>query len=201
MPLSITSLLASNLFTAYLAITQHWNLASLMLVYWFQSVVIGMFQFLKILDLKEFSTENFTINDRAVEPTQATKIQTAIFFLFHYGFFHFVYLIFISAGVVGDKPFFMGGLWLPAALYLVNHSISFFANRKQNQQRVPNIGQMMFYPYARIIPMHLTIIFGSALQLPIVLFLGLKTLADLIMHLQEHTGGKKLPFSTGIGGN
>lgn len=51
----------------------------------------------------------------------------------------------------------------------------------------------MFFPYARIIPMHLTIIFGGMfLYLGIgsvfvlVLFLGLKAVADLIMHIIEH---------------
>jgi len=45
----------------------------------------------------------------------------------------------------------------------------------------------MFFPYARIIPMHLTIIFGMLLgKGAIVLFLTLKTLADMIMHVLEH---------------
>ena len=44
----------------------------------------------------------------------------------------------------------------------------------------------MFYPYARIIPMHLTIIFGSSFGGTLPLFLVLKTFADAIMHVVEH---------------
>lgn len=44
----------------------------------------------------------------------------------------------------------------------------------------------MFYPYARIIPMHLTIIFGPAFNLSLPLFLLLKTIADVIMHSVEY---------------
>lgn len=45
----------------------------------------------------------------------------------------------------------------------------------------------MFYPYLRIIPMHLTIIFGHAMdQSAMVLFMILKTLADAGMHMIEH---------------
>jgi hypothetical protein len=48
----------------------------------------------------------------------------------------------------------------------------------------------MFFPYARIIPMHLTILIGVYLEEhstgTVILFLGLKTFADLTMHLIEH---------------
>jgi hypothetical protein len=51
----------------------------------------------------------------------------------------------------------------------------------------PNIGTLMFLPYARIIPMHLTIVLalplgGGALWF----FVLLKTAADVIMHKVEH---------------
>ena len=53
----------------------------------------------------------------------------------------------------------------------------------------------MALPYARIIPMHLTLIFGSLLAIQsareLVLFLSLKTLADLSMHMVKHAGGTK----------
>jgi hypothetical protein len=49
----------------------------------------------------------------------------------------------------------------------------------------------MFFPYARILPMHLTILIGAYLEKhstgTVILFLGLKTFADLTMHLMEHT--------------
>ena len=75
---------------------------------------------------------------------------------------------------------------------------SFFYNRKWEQQQKPNIGSMMFFPYLRIIPMHLTIIFGGAIiqgrgdgvgvRLAMLLFMGLKTGADVLMHIIERRG-------------
>jgi len=44
-------------------------------------------------------------------------------------------------------------------------------------------------PYARIIPMHLTLVFGGlfiASKFWLVFFLLLKTLTDLIAHVAEH---------------
>lgn len=36
-------------------------------------------------------------NGKAVNPTKAAKVSTTVFFLFHYGFFHFVYGLFLAA--------------------------------------------------------------------------------------------------------
>lgn len=179
-------------------------MSELLLTYWIQSVIIGLFQFAKILDLKDFSTKNFYINDRAVEPTPETKRTTAFFFLFHYGFFHFVYLIFIAAEAQG-RFLVIPGLFASTTILFLNHLLSFVSNRTADRKRAPNIGQMMFTPYARIIPMHLTIILGATAGFPILLFLGLKTLADVVMHAAEHFPGKssrrssRPPLTSGIG--
>ena len=48
---------------------------------------------------------------------------------------------------------------------------------------------MMFFPYARVVPLHLTIIIGAMLESStptLLLFLGLKAGADLSMHAVEH---------------
>src|SRR3989344_9635074 len=92
---SVLSLLFSNLLVIILAIVQKWEVSTVLWVYWMQSIIIGFFQFLKILSLKKFSTENFTVNNQPALPTTKTKLFTAFFFMFHYGFFHFIYAIFL----------------------------------------------------------------------------------------------------------
>lgn len=50
-----------------------------------------------------------------------------------------------------------------------------------------NIGILMFYPYARIFPMHFTICTAAFLgQAILPFFLILKTFADVVMHTIEH---------------
>lgn len=194
---SLRSLIASNLITMILALAQGWSVLVVMWVYWFQSVIIGLFNFLRILSLKDFSTENFKMNDRPVEPTQSTKRSVAFFFLFHYGFFHFIYMIFLGSfssmsgtgflspiKPVGPNDMFF--ISIGAIIFLINHLFSYQYNRLRDDRK-PNIGELMFYPYARIIPMHLTIIFGFLLgNAGIILFLILKTAADAAMHIIEH---------------
>jgi len=66
----------------------------------------------------------------------------------------------------------------------------FYRYNLQNdfKDQKPNLGTIMFYPYLRIIPMHLTIIFGSMLNTggAVFLFMLLKTFADAGMHIVEH---------------
>ena len=55
------------------------------------------------------------------------------------------------------------------------------------RQQKPNLGTIMMYPYLRIIPMHLAIIFGSMVSgLGLIIFMGLKTFADAGTHMIEH---------------
>src|SRR3989344_8366463 len=151
-----------------------------------QSVIIGFFQFLRILSLKKFSTENFTINNRPVPSTLRTKTFTAFFFVFHYGFFHFIYAIFIY-NLFTKQPLDFKYLLLGGFIFFLNHSFSFYHNKLIDETKTQNIGQLMFSPYGRIIPMHLIIIIGSILgQSALIIFLLLKTLADLIMHNIKH---------------
>ncbi len=180
----------------FLAVYENWNLLQIMFIYWCQSVIIGIFTFFKILDLKKFTTKNVYINNRPVPPSVSTKLSMGFFFLLHYGFFHFGYYLFIAT-----NPFFKTNsqstftgltIILIITIFFINHLFSFFYNREKNANKTQNIGTVMFFPYLRIIPMHMTILFGSIFikqglpQISLILFLILKTLADVSMHLIEH---------------
>src|SRR3990167_815468 len=105
---SLWLLLFSNLVTIFFATKEGWNLSTIMWMYWFQSITIGFFNFVRILQLQEFTTEGFSINGQPAQPTRGTKIFTAFFFLFHYGFFHVAYFALLITGTYteayGDRP-------------------------------------------------------------------------------------------------
>jgi hypothetical protein len=188
---SVWFLLLSNLITIFFAIKENWNLAIIMWVYCFQSIIIGLFNFKRIITLKDFSTEGFLINNKPVEPTERTKKHTAFFFLLHYGFFHVVYISFLFpitySQAFGDLPAIRDIVFIVLAVlfFFINHAFSYSYN-KSNDTKKQNIGTLMFYPYARIVPMHFTIILGF-FTYNLLFFLILKTLADIIMHNIEHT--------------
>lgn len=189
---SVWSLIAANAIALGIAGYEGWSTASLMLVYWAQSVVIGAANVFRILALDRFSTENFRINNRPVDPTPATKRQVAAFFALHYGLFHVVYLVFLATD---GAPLFVPGFWACTAVFAVNHLWSYRYNRDLDRQGTPNIGTLMFTPYLRIVPMHLTIIFGGLFVhtgAGLLLFGALKTAADVAMHAVEHMQIKKI---------
>jgi hypothetical protein len=192
---SVTSLLIANFIAIVLALYEGWDLQELMIIYWSQSVIIGYFSFRRMRDLKDFSTQGVSSNGVRLQPTEKTKRSMSFFFALHYGAFHLAYLAFMfTDGVesLWDDRLFLA---LCVAAFLVNHWYSYVEHRQMDATRKPNIGTIMFFPYARILPMHLTIIaggaFGDASTPVLLLFLGLKTLADVIMHKIEHAAWRK----------
>jgi hypothetical protein len=204
---STAVLVLSNLVTIVVALALRWRTWDVMCVYWGQSVIIGFFTCLRILDLKQFSTEGVRMNDRPLEPTRSTKWRVAGFFVLHYGSFHLVYLIFllVFALIKPDSSIPFVGIGLCLLAFLGSHAFSFWHNRERDRSRTPNIGSVMAFPYCRVIPMHLTIIFGGFVgpdsSLALLFFLVLKTVADVVMHMVEHADrdGATLPPSDTLG--
>lgn len=187
---SVWSLIGANILALGIAYYQDWSAVSLMLLYWGQSVVIGIANVFRMLALDRFSTEDFTMNNQPVDPTPETKRKVAAFFALHYGIFHLVYFGFLASESHGAQVF-APWYWLCIAGFAANHFWSYRYNRDLDRQGTPNIGTLMFTPYIRIVPMHLTIIFGGALAISgthsgLLMFGALKTVADVAMHAVEH---------------
>ena len=183
-------LILSNLVTALFAVLEEWDVSQVIFIYWGQSIIIGISNVKRILDLKGFTTKGFKINNKPVEPTRKTQIQTAVFFAVHFGFFHLVYMIFLiidGAPIASESALFF---FLCLGAFALNHLFSYQHNKKKEMHRKPNIGTIMFLPYARILPMHSIILFGGFLgggsTAILIFFLGLKTIADIVMHIWEH---------------
>lgn len=204
---STISLIFSNLLVIVFAIVDNLSATDVLWIYWSQSVIIGVFNFIKIITLKEFSTEGFKQGNKQALPTKGTKISTAVFFLFHYGFFHLIYAVFLgsfsefaitNSGSSGNNYFFYS-----AGTFFISYLIEFINSKNEQTEELPNIGALMFAPYARIIPMHFTIIFGGFIGAAgsffsantnvavITLFIGIKTIVDLITHSINFAALKK----------
>ena len=188
-PLEDTSLygiLVGNAMTFLAAATQHWSLVPLLWVYWGQSVVIGITNVIRMLRLEEYSTAGF---QPPLPPTRATLVKYTGFFALHYGGFHFVYAALLFSGKVGGRPAPADVPWIVTGIlgFALAHGYSLWVNHGRDfRQKKPNLAALMFYPYLRIVPMHLAIVLGGALTGAIrPLFIGLKTVADAGMHLIE----------------
>jgi hypothetical protein len=188
-------LLLSNLIVIVLALVQGWDILPLLWVYWWQNGIIGFFNWLRIKKLKHFSTDGFKIDGRLVKATKKTKMDTALFFLLHYGAFQLFYLIFIItlAQEIGYDVFLTATVGI--AIFFFNHLYSYRYNLEKDLASNPNIGTLMFFPYFRVIPMHLIIFIGlwagRGSRTELFFFLILKTGVDLLMHVIQHVNWKE----------
>lgn len=188
------SLLFSNLATLLAALLFSWNPITVLWVYWGQSVSIGFFHALKLI-----------LMDSGGVVGRLGRFFQAGFFTVHYGIFHLVYAVFLlsfSAGaslqnaeafeiLAGIRPMFSWEVVLAALLFFLQNLFQFLSELPQ-LKRERDADSLMFRPYVRILPMHLTIIFGAVFLTTgqghgfvLALFMGLKSAADLYMHLRE----------------
>lgn len=204
----LISLIFANLVTIVLAILGNWDLATVMFIYWAQSIIIGIFTVISLLsadkaalgaDLQKPIDERGGMEMITPRFVWFYTYMLAGFFTLHYGLFHWVYLNFIvESGFFGTVNLADPHIWLSCALFFANHLYSYITYRNEGPKGAGYVNEQFFTPYRRIIPMHLTIIFGSIVilalgvfgitsTLPVlVLFLLLKTYSDITAHLIRH---------------
>ena len=187
-------LLLSNLIVIVLALVQGWNILPLLWVYWWQNSIIGFFNWCRIKKLKHFSTEGFKIDGRLVDATEKTKTNTALYFLLHYGCFQLFYLIFIITLAQAIEYEVLLSATIGIAIFFFNHFYSYRYNLVKDLASNPNIGTLMFFPYLRVIPMHLIIFIGlwagHGSRTELFFFLFMKTGVDMLMHVVQHVDWK-----------
>ena len=170
-----------------------WNLSSIMVLYWFENVIIGFFNAVKMA--KAEGTKPRTRLYSGSKPiTVANKTSSILFFIVHFGMFTLGHGIFIFALFGRGLPAISN--LLPAALCLfVSHGISYAYNYINNgeYQRVA-FQDLFFQPYKRVIIMHITIIVGAFIAFQfeqptffLVVLIVLKIGVDTIYHKKEHT--------------
>lgn len=207
------SLVCANLITIVLAVAGQWDLATIIFIYLLQSIIIGVFTVLSLLtaDTSALVQEMARVNaDRGVSlddypgAARFLKLFLAGFFALHYGLFHWGYYSFIvESGLFGPVDVASSGVRAACLIFFVNHLYSWLSHRRDARRGGTFILEEFVRPYARIVPMHLTIMFGSVLTivlsllgfsagtLVLVLFLLLKTYTDLRMHLAKHDGERQ----------
>jgi hypothetical protein len=171
----------------------HWTVLSVLLLYWFENVVIGAFNVLKMA----FADPKSLASD-------AIKLFLIPFFIIHYGMFAFVHGMFILAffghmtrGFPGPATFWAAlhdaGVGWGVVAIVASHGFSFVHNYWMGgEYRNASPQVLMTQPYARVVVLHVAILIGGfgavALGSPmvaLVVLVALKTAIDLRAHLAE----------------
>ena len=161
-----------------------WNIVTILMLYWLESVFIGALNVPKIL---------------MCQGSPSSKIFTSAFFTVHYGGFAAGHLMALGFLLHLDKPLeyfqIVGPMfWLAAISLFLSHLYSFFANFLGQQEYTERSeSEQMFKPYRRVFILHFIILFGGVfiMSLPhleylIVLLVLLKIALDVRAHLKDH---------------
>lgn len=185
LPWAIASLIIANLVPVFGVLFLDWRLSAIVVLYWAENGVIGVFTILKMLSAAKGGQHI------------ASKLANVPFFAFHYGLFWFVHGVFVmtffgpnaealecqrgSGGSfscqlptppasAGGVPFLgmivegvlEGGILFALAGLVISHGVSFVNNylgEREFLQATPR--GLMFQPYPRLIIMHVTILVGA----------------------------------------
>lgn len=185
---SALTLIAANLVPLAGVLFAGWDVGDLMLLFWAESAVIGLYNLLKMARVAGLGI-----------------LFLGPFFVAHYGGFMAVHLLFIytlfingaNGGTDVPLPVVLQDFFamLPALVgFVISHGVSYSQNFLGRREYLGRDGQaQMGQPYKRIIIMHITIIFGGFMvmglesALPaLLLLITMKLGADLYAHLHEH---------------
>lgn len=193
---SVIALLLANLVPVFGVLFLHWEVFPLMFLFWFENVIVGVFNVLKMLFAAPENPQAW-----------AGKVFLIPFFCVHYGIFTFVHGVFVI-GLFGGG--FRPGAEFPisetfwqalrenhlgwAVLGLaVSRGISFATNYLGNgEYRRASLQQLMAQPYGRVVVLHLAILGGGFLVMVLhspvaglLLLVALKIAFDLRGHFAE----------------
>ncbi len=193
LPPSALVLLAANLVPLLGVLSGQWTVLSILLLYWFENVVIGGINVLRM-----------AFADPKSIASGAIKIFLIPFFIVHYGMFCFVHGMFIMfffghATRFSPSPAAFAaalrdaGVGFAALCIAVSHLFSFIHNfllDGEYRRTTPQL--LMGRPYGRVVILHVSILIGGAaagaLGQPVpalLLLIVLKTVLDLRAHLAE----------------
>jgi len=183
---SLLVLVLANLIPVVGILFFGWSQDQVLLLYWSESAVIGVYTLLKMAFSKGVSVDKKVM--RLLKPF------LMVFFIVHFGFFmygHLDFLIFFALhlsnpSLGGALPLVYGVLpWL--LLLFLSHGFSFVTNfMAKGEYKTATAASLFFAPYPRIFIMQVAIIFGAIFGLSgIILVLG-KTVLDAYAHVKEH---------------
>lgn len=189
---SVWLLVTANLVPVYGVLVLDWKILPVLLVFWLENVVVGVFNVLRLLSVKPFGNSLFT----------------ALFFTVHYGMFtlgHGALLLQFfgpeSDGRVGLFNFELLKAtvtehhltWAVVAITL-SHGYSHLVNYLGQKEYLKyTAAQLMARPYGRVVVMHVALLvggfvvqaLGSAVY-ALLIFIAMKIVFDVNAHRKEH---------------
>ena len=194
--LDVLTIVFANLSTMVLAISFNWGIGSLILVYWWQSVIIGFFYVIELKKLPEAFYQKLLSEQKDQALTRVRTYRNSI--VYGYTIFYALVMLFIglvltSAGINNDATF--SSTSIAVSLFFFNHLFSYLKFRDTELQLSRSFREVVYAPYFRALPMLLTVMVGGYLVgfdkgstgiEFLIVFVIIKTVIDIRQHLREH---------------
>ena len=193
--LPILLLVAANAIPLIGAVFLDWDVFSILLLFWFENVIIGLFGILRLI-----------VAGRSANGVAG--LAKPLFFLVHYGGFMFGHLMILyglfspeaegNGQLENPAQFFAlvssGWLWVSVLALFVSHAWSFaenFLGHSEYENLTPD--DAMALPYRRMMITHIALLLGGLLLertgqplFGLVLLILLKIGLDVTFHKREH---------------
>lgn len=201
---TVIVLIISNLLPIYGVLFLGWEVFPIMLLFWTENVIIGVFNILKMLMVSPADPIMWLI-----------KLFQVPFFSFMFAVFAvvhgiFIYTLFGGAAIEETADFEINStilrqtigsynLWWGFVSLLMSHGASFVMNYiGKGEYKEAELNNLIWQPYKRVIVLHLTIFVGGILLLTLgsptgglIILILLKIAVDALAHLKLHKG--KIP--------
>lgn len=202
--ISTWSLLVSNLITIIIAIIDKWDFKTLFWVYFIQTIIIGIFIFLRLFVYenykKEFSKSRVEVQGKKINyPVTKKRVRWIIAGIFILGYFgaHLIQYFLINIFIIGWSLDFeiLKRIFIPVLILFINHFFSFIYYYFKSKNSKKKFEEELTGAFGRLFGIHFIIIFANlfvaitlASNLPIdILFFGIvKTIVDIKIHQSQH---------------
>ncbi|WP_409432492.1 DUF6498-containing protein [Litorimonas sp. RW-G-Af-16] len=196
-------LVISNLIPLIGVFAFGWDVGTILLLYWLESVIIGVLNVPKMMLTAIKPRAHKSKQDGLTLASVIGTVPRCIFFIVHFGMFSIVHLVFLRQ-FFPELPEVKTLDWqspvaLTALVLLVSHGVSFMINFLGKREYLTrDATSQMFAPYPRVMVMHVVIILGGFLVLSLgspvyalVTLIAMKILIDLAAHNKEHRKAAK----------
>jgi hypothetical protein len=203
---AVVALVVANLVPLMGVLFFGWNVWMILIVYWLENGVVGVFNVLKMLKAQGPMAGSTSMKVNGIPATSMSRAALIPFFVVHYGIFWLVHGIFVwTLPVFGtmevetastDLTTGFDPITIPLAVLVlaISHGVSYWFNFiKGGEYLRTSVAAQMAAPYGRLVVLHVTIIVGGlaismtgAPAAAVAILVALKTVLDVGFHLAEH---------------
>ena len=199
--ISASLLLGSNLLALVFAIWFQWNLFEIVLLFWIQALIIGVFQRRKVRDMVAYARH--PRRAKWFRGHRTSLMQEGM----HNGFAGVYGVFWAAAGIILLITFFNSErltvdpvtILFASSTFVFSHWWSYRTNKQTDEQRVVDINVLILPMFRMFLPLHVFSVVmdleSTATPAIIAVWMSIKTTVDLGAHVIEHSESRRVPVA------